>query len=98
MRTLVAALAVLVAAASAHAASPGLELIVPRGAQKGTEVEVTFRGARLADAEEVLLYGPGLAVSDLKVVDQGSVEAKFKIAPDAKVGEHTMRLRCKSGI
>ena len=99
MRVLVSAcVLILCATSAAHAASPALETVVPRGAQKGTEVEVTFRGARLADAEEVLLYGPGLTVTEFKAVDAGSAKAKVKVAPDAKLGEHSLRVRCKSGI
>src|SRR5215213_7960184 len=72
MKTFVAAFLTLLCAASmTRAATPALEVVVPRGAQKGTEVEVTFRGGRLADAEEVLLYGPGLTVTDFKAVDAG---------------------------
>lgn len=82
---------------AAMAASPALEIVVPRGAQRGTEVDVTFRGGRLTDAQEVLLYQPGITVSDLKV-EGGNVKAKFKIAADAKLGEHTLRLRTATGI
>ena len=46
----------LVAATNAQAASPSLGSITPSGAQRGTEVEVTFNGARLADAQEIRFF------------------------------------------
>ena len=42
------------------AASPVLSVVTPRGAQRGTEAVFTFSGARLSDAKEVLVYGPGV--------------------------------------
>ena len=45
------------------AASPTLGVITPRGGQRGTEVEFTFHGARLKDAQEILCYTPGSSPS-----------------------------------
>ena len=38
----------------AHAASPSLGGLTPRGAQRGTEVEVVLSGGQLHDAQEIL--------------------------------------------
>ena len=82
----------------ARAASPSLGGISPRGAQRGTEAEFVFSGDRLSDAQEVLLYQPGLTVKSLEVVNNNTVKVKMQIAPDARLGEHSMRLRTLTGI
>ena len=69
-----AALAVPVVAG---ASSPDLKRIVPRGAQRGTEVDVTFEGQRLKDAQEVLLYDKGLEVSSVEVLKPEDFDAAF---------------------
>src|SRR5437868_5954921 len=85
-------------ATSAHAASPLLGTIVPRGAQNGTEIDVTITGQRLHDAQEVMLYEPGITVTNLKVTNDTTVKAHLKLAADAALGEHHVRVRCASGI
>src|SRR3982751_2183440 len=47
---------------TAVAATPQLTRVLPRGAQRGTEVELTFEGQRLADAAEVMFYEPGITL------------------------------------
>jgi hypothetical protein len=81
-----------------HAATPQLSAIRPPGGQRGTELEVTFSGARLGDAQEVLFYQPGITVTSITKVDDNNVKAKFKIEPDARLGLHDLRLRTATGI
>jgi hypothetical protein len=69
------------------AASPSVGSVMPRGGQRGTEVAVTFAGARLADAQELMLEA-----KDNQVV------ATLKIAADCRLGEHAVRVRAASGI
>ena len=88
----------VLASGTAEAAQPNLGGTTPRGAQRGTEVEVTLSGARLEDTEEILFYEPGIEVTKLEVVNQGAVKATFKIAPDAKLGNHRLRIRTETGI
>ncbi|HEY2838179.1 MAG TPA: PPC domain-containing protein, partial [Pirellulales bacterium] len=92
----VLALATL-ATPSAHAASPSLGSVSPNGAQRGTEIDVTFNGARLADAQEILFLYPGISVKSLEAAD-GAVKTKLAIAPDCRLGQHSMRIRTASGI
>lgn len=80
------------------AASPSLGIIQPRGAQRGTEAVLTFQGGRLADAQEVLVYSPGITVKKLEVVNDAAVKVTVLIAPDCRLGEHGFRLRTASGI
>src|SRR5438876_1545151 len=83
---------------STYGASPSLGGISPRGAQRGTEVELVFSGDRLSDAQEILLYQPGLTVTKLEIVNNNQVKAKVKVAADARLGEYSMRLRTLTGI
>src|SRR5690242_672048 len=94
--TTIVAAAAMTSAFSAHAASPSLGSITPYGAQRGTEVEVTFNGARLADAQEILFYSPGITVTGLEAAD-GAVKTKLSIAGDCRLGQHAMRVRTASG-
>ncbi len=82
----------------ADAASPALGKILPRGAQRGTEVELHFHGDRLADAAEIQFYTPGFSVGAIEVVDPKHLKAKVTIAPDCAFGEHLARVRTKSGL
>src|SRR5262245_56347535 len=77
---------------SLRAASPSLGAVQPRGAQRGTEALVTLSGGRLADAQELLVYYPGIAVKKLEVVNDAAVKATLTIAPDCRLGEHAFRL------
>ena len=88
----------LLPAVSTDAASPSLREILPRNAQRGTDVELTFTGERLTDAEEILYYEPGFTTKSLAVVDDKNVKATVSIAPGCELGQHVFRLRCKSGI
>ena len=55
----IVALALVVACATvAQASDPRLNVITPRGIQRGVDTVVTFRGARLNDAEEQQLLAP----------------------------------------
>lgn len=80
------------------AASPQLASITPRGAQRGTEAVVTFRGTHLDDAVEVLAYYPGIAVKKFEPVKDNSLKVTFTIAPDCRIGEHLFRVRTATGI
>src|SRR5437870_1611616 len=91
-------LAALIFGSFGRASSPALSSITPRGGQRGTEAVIDFNGARLTDAKEVFLYYPGITVTKLQVVNDALVKATIKIAPDCRLGEHTMRLRTASGI
>lgn len=89
----------LLPAILAWAADPQLSLIEPAGAQRGTETQILLRGQRLADAQEILWYGPGVTVSTLKPNAQGrSVEATLRIAADTTPGARGLRLRTASGL
>ena len=48
------AVMLLCAAAEAGAVAPHLASVLPTGGQRGTQVEVSFRGDRLQDTEEII--------------------------------------------
>src|SRR5882762_3480643 len=81
----VCAVLVLVAM-PALATSPRLTSITPVGAQRGTELELTFGGERLQDAEEIFCFEPGIQVLKLNSVTNGTVKAQIKIAPECQLG------------
>lgn len=82
----------------AIAASPNLASILPRGAQRGGEIEVTFNGERLDDAQELLIYEPGIEVAAFTIVNDKQVKATLKISPECTLGTKHMRLRCNTGM
>jgi len=86
------------AAVAALPGSPTVDRVLPRGGQRGTEVAVTLHGERLADAAELLFFEKGLEVLSLTAPDEKQVVAKLKIAPDAPLGEHRLRLRTRTGL
>lgn len=90
-------LACLTAVASAGF-TPVLNLVNPRGGQRGTDVEVTLSGDRMEDIQEVMFYEPGVTVSAIDPKDGKKPTAKFTIAPDARLGEYSMRVRTASGV
>jgi hypothetical protein len=83
---------------SVRAASPVLGAIQPRGAQRGTEAVLTFAGARLTDAQEVLVSYPGITVKKLDVVNDGTLKVAVAIGPDCRLGEHAFRVRTATGV
>src|SRR5215207_1363071 len=97
--TVAASLALAASSWSAVAADAGLSRILPRGGQRGTELEVTFAGKNLKDAQEVLFFQPGITVKEIKPgTDGASFKATLAIAPDAKLGEHAIRVRTATGM
>jgi hypothetical protein len=91
------ALAFLLTSA-ASAATPSLTAVRPVGGQRGTELDVTFSGARLGDAVEIVYYQPGITTLSIKKVNNDAVTAKLKIAPDCALGPHDLRVRTATGI
>ncbi len=82
----------------ARAGSPRLNSIYPAAGQRGTEAEVTFSGGALVDAKGLLFDTPGLECTAVTAPEAGKFKAKIKIAADAKLGEHSMRVITASGV
>jgi hypothetical protein len=94
---IVCALACL-SADGALAASPSLGSIAPYAGQRGTEIDVSFNGARLADAQEILFFEPGISTLSLEAGQDITVKARLSIAADCQLGNHAVRVRTASGI
>ena len=97
-RVSIAWMALAAATVPLEAFTPVLELVYPRGGQRGTEVQVEFSGDRLDAIQEALFYEPGLTLGVIEVKDSKHVIAKLAIAPDAALGEHKLRLRSPGGL
>ncbi len=98
IRAFAAFTALVLGSSLSQAASPVLSSVAPHGGQRGAEAVVVFGGARLADAQEVLIYYPGIAVKKLEVVADNQVKVTLAIAADCRLGEHLFRVRTASGI
>ena len=83
---------------SLEAASPQLRTLSPRGGQRGTDVTVSIYGQRLGDAKQIMFYSEGFTVSDLEIQNDKKIKVKLTIAPDCRLGEHSLRIRTESGI
>lgn len=83
---------------TAFAGTPRLTHLTPAAGQRGGEVEITMTGANLSDPRELLFDEPdSFSVVEIKA-EGNRPKAKIKIAPDARIGEHSFRLVTKSGI
>ena len=80
------------------AVSPSLNNIMPRGGQRGTDVQVTFQGGNLADAVDLMFHDPGIQLVSIDGKEGGKVTATLKIAPDCQLGTHPIRVRTATGI
>ena len=98
IRAIACSVALILGASLAHAASPLLGNVTPNGAQRGTEEVVLFGGARMADAQELLIYYPGIAVKKLEIVSDAQVKVTLTIAAECRLGEHLFRIRTATGI
>ena len=98
VRTIFGALLAVALAGSAEAASPRLTGVRPLGGQRGTELEVSFTGQRLNDAQEILFYQPGISATNLKVVDANHVKATVKVEGDSALGLYDLRVRTATGV
>jgi hypothetical protein len=83
---------------SAQAVAPNLSSITPSGGQRGVELEVSFNGDRLQDAEEILCYETGIQILKLNSITNRSIKAQLKLTPDGKLGEYHFRVRTKGGL
>ncbi|MBI2424322.1 MAG: pre-peptidase C-terminal domain-containing protein [Candidatus Hydrogenedentes bacterium] len=89
---------VVVCSQAAFAVAPQLGQIMPRGAQRGAEVEFTFPGANLADATGVLFHDPGISLAAITAESDTVVKVRLTIAADCPAGLHAVRVVTRSGV
>lgn len=78
--------------------SPRLNLIMPRGIQRGQEHSVEFIGERLGDAQEIFFYSSGFQVSNIEKIDDNRVKAQVTVDANVTLGEHLAQVRTATGI
>lgn len=86
------------AAPAAAAAPPQINDVLPRGAQRGQEIVVTFVGERLADPQDVLFHRGGLSLVRFEPVDTVQTRAVLRIDADCAPGPVGLRLRTAAGV
>jgi hypothetical protein len=79
-------------------AATSVERVFPGVGQRGTEFEIDLFGSGFADAEEVLLYSPGVSFVGLKPGSDTELKVRLKAAEDCPLGSHAFRVRGRSGI
>ena len=97
--------AMLLSADAVLGANPSISNIAPVGAKRGTEIEVQINGQRIGDAQELLLYYPGITVKKVEpikdkagTVNDNAFKAVLAIAPDCRLGNHAVRVRTATGL
>ncbi len=88
----------LCALGHAVAAAPELHRVDPPGGTRGAELDLTLRGKRLADVQEILFYDGGIEVLSISSPEPDVAVAKLRVTPTCRIGEHALRLRTASGI
>ena len=86
------------ALACATIAPPVVDRLEPCGGQRGTTVEVTFRGQRLAGALGVLSERTGLEVVQVAAGKEDACKVTLRIAADCPLGAHPLRLHSERGL
>jgi len=81
-----------------QATEPIVSSLLPRGGQLGSQQEVVINGQRLESAEEIFFYDQGIVANDLKIEGGKKITTQFIISPDAKIGQHELRVRTSKGI
>jgi len=94
---LLSASLLLLGSAVLHAGSPRVTSVFPAGGQRGAEGEIECRGGNLEDAKGLLFDEPGFEVTPV-AADKNKFKVKVKVAPDARLGEHTFRVLTASGV
>ena len=98
MKTKATFAAIIFVVAVARAGSPSVTSMVPAAAQRGTEIEVVVKGARLDDARTLLFDQPGIEVVGMSAAEKEKFTAKLKVAHGARIGEYAFRAVTASGI
>ena len=90
--------AVVSPTAQPRISDPRLNVILPRGVQRGGNYTLRFSGARLKGAAEIFLYDQGITVTGIKEVDANNLDVSITVSPECRLGEHVAQVRTRSGI
>lgn len=78
--------------------TPRLNLISPRGVERGSEHVLRFSGERLSGTQQIFLYAPGVEVIDIEQIDNQNVDVRVKVESNCRLGEHIAQIRTTRGI
>lgn len=95
------ALGCLATTSTVFGAAPRFTQVLPRGVQRGAEVDLVLTGANLEDAEEVILYDTGLEILGFEIPADANgrrVNLKVRVAADCPIGTQRMRIRTRTGL
>ena len=81
-----------------QAAQPDVSGLSPTGVKRGETTTVTLTGARLKDAQSLLMDVPGIEVAEVKPIDNSKVEVTLTAAEDLAPGLYPFRLVTATGI
>lgn len=84
--------------ASAAAQFTRLDSVIPRGGQRGTEVDIVLRGVKLGGARALLFEPGGIDVLTLEAVKNDQLKVRIAIAPDAELGPRAVWVRTAAGL
>jgi hypothetical protein len=96
MKALLVGVSLAALVVSAHAQAPRVNSLSPAGAQRGTAVELKLYGARLDHSPEII-FDHGVAAK-IESAKTNQIKATLKIAKDARLGEHQLRIRTATGV
>lgn len=82
----------------ALASQPVVTKIEPTGVVRGESTTITLQGARLQDARQILMEQPGIEISEVKPVNNESVQVTLTAAADLPPGLYPFRLVTGTGI
>ena len=77
--------------------TPTLASLTPARGAQGETVAVTLTGANFVNGASVGVSGIGVTVSDVVIVDAGTITARFAVAPDAPVGPRSVAVTTAEG-
>ena len=73
-------------------ATPNLKYVIPAGAQRGHEVEVTFSGSNMQEIQNIVFYDKGLELVKIIKKEGNKVKALVRIHKDCALGPKLVRL------
>lgn len=85
-------------ASALSATHPQVSSILPRGGQRGTEVELQIRGRNLQTLQGLLLFREGIEVLEVKPGRSTGGSLRIRIAPDCPLGKHPVLVRTSYGL
>lgn len=98
IRRLWLVLAVFCFAAPSWAGEPQLARVMPRGAQRGTQVEISLYGKHLRETQGLLFDGRGIEVLSIGECKDGKALVTLLVADDCPLGLHGLRVRTRTGL